>query len=127
MAEILCIAHGKLSWKRFLSKVYFQRKKSQLFTGITYLQPCRFQFSHQNAHSISLISLQEDERAGRSQVHQEDQDMSQALKEVRQVRVVASKVVDEARKVQEPPELGRLLDHILVLHKRCLGAHRNGS
>ena len=60
-----------------------------------------FQFSHQNAHSISLIGLQEDVRAGRSQVHQEDQDMSQALKEVRQVRVVASKVVNEAKKVQE--------------------------
>ena len=53
------------------------------------------------AHLISLIGLQEDVRAGRSQVHQEDQDMSQALEEVRQVRVVASKVVDEAKKVQE--------------------------
>ena len=116
----MCIAHWKLSWKRFLSKVYFQRKKSQLFTGITYLQPCRFQFSHQNAHSISLISLQEDVRAGRSQVHQEDQEMSQALKEIRQVRVVASKVVESTGGGQEPPEQGRLLDHILVLHKRCL-------
>jgi len=40
-------------------------------------------------------------RAGRSQVHQEDQDVSQALKEVRRVRVEASKGVDEAKKVQE--------------------------
>jgi len=40
-------------------------------------------------------------RAGRSQVHQEDQDVSQAFKEVRRVRVVASDAVDEAKKVQE--------------------------
>ena len=40
-------------------------------------------------------------RAGRSQVHQEDQDVSQAFKEVQRVRVEASKGVDEAKKVQE--------------------------
>ena len=40
-------------------------------------------------------------RASRAQVHQEDQDVSQALQEVRRVRVEASKGVDEAKKVQE--------------------------
>merc|ERR1711962_1580895 len=40
-------------------------------------------------------------RAGRAQVHQEDQDVSQAFKEVQRVRVEASKGVDEAKKVQE--------------------------
>merc|ERR1711962_1724888 len=40
-------------------------------------------------------------RGGRSQVHQEDQDVSQAFQEVRRVRVEASKGVDEAKKVQE--------------------------
>jgi len=40
-------------------------------------------------------------RAGRSHVYQEDQNVSQAFKEVRRVRVVASDAVDEAKKVQE--------------------------
>jgi len=40
-------------------------------------------------------------RAGRAQVHQEDQDVSQGLEEVRRVRVEASEAVDEAKKVQE--------------------------
>jgi len=40
-------------------------------------------------------------RASRAQVHQEDQDVSQAFQEVRRVRVEASKGVDEAKKVQE--------------------------
>jgi len=40
-------------------------------------------------------------RAGRSQVNQEDQDVPQALEEVRRVRVVASQAVNEAKKVQE--------------------------
>ena len=40
-------------------------------------------------------------RAGRSQAHQGDQDVSQGLEEVRRVRVEASKVIDEAKKVQE--------------------------
>jgi len=44
-------------------------------------------------------------RGGRSQVHQKNHDMSQAFKEVRRVRVEASKVVDEAKKVQEPVQI----------------------
>ena len=39
--------------------------------------------------------------AGRAHVHQEDQDVSQAFKEFRRLRVEASDAVDEAKKVQE--------------------------